>query len=148
MSRRREPERGGLRYGMQRAAKVAARDLITERDGMKLGTETGSLINHVMANSGQAKPEVGMGCTIFSWTDRHAATIITVSPSGKTVKVQRDIAKRTDTNGMSEVQSYEYSPDPEARVLTFRLTKKGWRSTDTSGSLGIGFRKAYHDYSF
>lgn len=44
----------------------------------------GSLIN-LLSDAGKQtiKPEVGMGITILSWTDRDAATIIEVSKSGK-----------------------------------------------------------------
>ena len=61
---------------------------------MKLGTETGSFVNHVLATQNKPQAVVGMGCTVLSWTDRHAATVIKVTP--KTITVQRDKATRTD----------------------------------------------------
>ena len=39
--------------------------------------------------------------------------------------VQRDNAKRTDKNGMSETQQYEYTANPEARKVTVTLRKNG-----------------------
>lgn len=111
---------------------------------MKLGSETGSLINHVMTHCGQAEPKVGDGATICMWSDRHAATIIKVTPY--TVTVQEDKAIRTDTNGMSESQTYRYEPDPHGATYTFRKTKNGWKCKGVG--LTIGVRRHYYDYSF
>jgi hypothetical protein len=112
---------------------------------MRLGSETGSAMNHVYTTSAQPEPEVGMGATMCSWTDRHAGTIVKVTPCQ--VHVQEDIAKRTDENGMSECQRYEYTPNPRAPVTIFRHTKRGWRSKCGKG-LMIGVRMEYYDYSF
>lgn len=55
---------------------------------LKLGTQTGSLVNHLHSRGtiGQPKPEVGMGCTFLSWSDRNPGTIYKVEEyvSGKT----------------------------------------------------------------
>lgn len=111
---------------------------------MRLGSETGSLINHLMARGG-AKAEVGMGATILSWTDRHPATIVKVTASQ--VHVQRDNYKRIDNNGMSECQEYEYTPNPNASVEVFRVTKKGLKNK-SGNYLSIGEREKYYDFSF
>ncbi len=111
---------------------------------MRLGTETGSLINHIESRFAQPTPEVGMGATILGWTDRYPATIVKVTPCQ--VHVQEDFAVRTDSNGMSESQEYEYSPNPKAHVEIFRKTKRGWRSG--SRCLSIGRREKYYDFSF
>jgi hypothetical protein len=112
---------------------------------MKLGTETGSLVNHAMASSPEVEPQVGMGATMLMWTDRNAGTVVRVTP--KTVYVQRDRATRTDSNGMSEHQEYAYEPDPAGAITVFRRTKRGWRSS--SGEyLRIGRRETYRDFSF
>lgn len=114
---------------------------------MKLGTETGSMVNHLMSGiNGSPVPQVGMGATILMWTDRHAATIVKVTPTQ--VHVQRDIAKRVDSNGMSEMQTYLYEADPTADVEIFRKTKNGYRKAGGGYSLRIGDRAEYHDYSF
>lgn len=114
---------------------------------------TGSLINLVQGNSRQHTPEVGMGATILMWTDRHAATIIEVSKSGKSIVVQRDNAKRTDNLGMSDAQSYEYTPNPNGTKTTYTLRKNGAWVRKGSGMkngerLGIGYRNEHYDYSF
>ena len=112
---------------------------------MRLGSETGSLTNHVLTGPGQAEPAVGMGATICCWTDRHAGTIVKVTPCQ--VHVQEDNAVRTDSNGMSECQTYAYEPNPNAPITVFRKTKRGWRSKCGRG-LVIGKRMEFYDYSF
>ena len=131
---------------------------------MKLGTQTGSLVNHLYARGviGQPEPVVGMGATILSWTDRHAATIVNVATIGTKlhVEVQPDRATRTDTNGMSESQTYVYERDPGARSLMYRREKNGmwvnvtynpetkrWAKTGGEG-LRIGDRHEYRDFCF
>ena len=111
---------------------------------LKAGSETGSLVNHLMSRGG-AVPEVGIGATILYWTDRVPATIVKVTP--KQVHVQMDDAERIDQNGMSESQEYKYTPNKLAKVLIFRLTKRGYRSKEGSGLL-VGHRERYYDYSF
>ena len=107
--------------------------------------ETGSFMNLMMSGPSQETPKVGDGATITRWTDRSAGTIIRITKC--TIVVREDKAERTDKNGMSEVQEYAYTPDPEGRTYTFRKTKRGWRCVEGHG-LGIGYRKAYHDFSF
>ena len=112
---------------------------------MRLGTETGSLVNHIYAGIENPEPAVGMGATILMWTDRRAATIVKVTPCQ--VHIQEDKATRADSNGMSESQNYDYTPDPQAPVVILRKVKGGWREKGGS-RLSIGHRRAYHDYSF
>lgn len=116
---------------------------------MKLGSQTGSLINHVLASDRAPMPKIGDGATILGWTDRKAATVVAVG-NGK-VAVQRDHAKRIDENGMSESQVYEYAPDSEAPITWYSLRKSGqWIEVgQKSGNvLAIGYRSHYYDYSF
>lgn len=114
---------------------------------MKLGSDTGSLINHLFAGSQMPTPEVGMGATVLSWTDRHAATITEVK--GKRVTVRLDEAIRTDKNGMSESQTYEYKSNPDGMEMTFSLRKNGQYKLVGGGKvLAVGERRHYRDYSF
>lgn len=133
---------------------------------MKLGTETGSLVNHLFsrATNGQTRPHVGMGATVLSWTDRHAATIVSVRTLNYkrwtvVVGVQEDDARRVDSNGMSESQEYVYSPRPDAPVRywacaangrwdSVRMNERGRLVKAGSGGLVIGRRETYHDFSF
>jgi hypothetical protein len=126
---------------------------------MKLGTDTGNLVSWAMGNSRGAEPEIGMGVTFFDWTDRHAGTIVDILPKGIIV-VQKDKAIRTDKNGMSESQEYRYEPQPTATPQYYRKNKTGrWergRFNEETGRwnsikgefLGVGYRDAYHDFSF
>lgn len=109
----------------------------------------GSLINWMMGGLQHPVPEVGMGATELCWSDRHPYTIIEISKSGKRMKVQADIAIRTDNNGMSESQEYEYKRDPEGAIRTLYLTKTGkWRELKGICFFSIGSRSEYYDFSF
>jgi hypothetical protein len=113
----------------------------------------GSIMNRIMEDSTQPAPEVGQGATLLFYSDRHACTVIEVAKNGKTIKVQEDTATRTDGNGMSDSQSYSYAPDPKGTVYTFTLRKNGYwvkkgEGINSGTRLGLGFRQAYHDYSF
>lgn len=88
-------------------------------------------------------PVVGMAATVAIGTDRHAATVVEVSPSGHKVTVRQDKATRTDANGMSESQSYKYESDPNGKLYTFYR-----RGDGKYGKLILAARRTYHDYSF
>ncbi len=93
---------------------------------------------------------VGMGATIFGWTDRHAATVTRISASGKSVFVKRDQAVRTDKNGMSEDQTWSTTPDesaPEERFTWHALSGR-WIAGKGRNGLTIGARHHYRDPSF
>lgn len=129
---------------------------------MKLGTQTGSLINHIIANTSVKEIIPGeTGATLLSWSDRHAATVTALFTKGKFqyVTVQEDIAKRIDANGMSDVQTYEYTRNPEGCERTFRITDNGFVQVyvdketgrykkSGTGGLMIGVRDEHYDYSF
>ncbi len=117
---------------------------------MKLGSETGSLVNHIYSTQSPVTPVVGMGATILLWSDRQACTIRKIS--GKSLWVSEDIATRTDKNGMSDCQSYSYQTTNalENTWKEFVLNKNGkWVQKDsTSTSLLIGKRDQHYDFSF
>lgn len=120
---------------------------------MNLGTQTGSLMNHVMSHGTAIEPQVGMGVTMLCWTDRYAGTIIEVTKNG--FVMQRDKAIRTDNNGMSTSQSYRYEPNPDGCQVLFRRVARGkakgqWRERGITTGNGVlmGHRQAHHDYSF
>lgn len=102
-------------------------------------------MNHMYSRANTPEPVVGGGATVLYWTDRKAATIVRVTKTQ--VHIQLDIAVRTDVNGMSECQDYNYFPSPEAVVDIFRKTKRGWRNK-AGNTLVIGYRETYYDYSF
>jgi hypothetical protein len=121
------------------------------KTALKAGTQTGSLINHIMSGGRDAQPEVGMGATILGWTDRHAATVVGVSKSGKSIQIVQDIATRVDGNGMSDSQEYTYTPGT-GTPQTFTLRNNGaWvaKGQGKNGSrVALGYRNEYYDYSF
>ncbi len=85
----------------------------------------GNLMNRIAEESKMPEPIVGMGATIVMYSDRHACTIVDTFVSGKTVIVQQDKAIRTDSNGMSECQSYHYESDTSAPRREFSKRKNG-----------------------
>ena len=116
----------------------------------------GSLINYISNGVAGFEPEVGMGATILHWSDRSAATIVEVqrfkggkrAGQVKAVVIQGDKATRTDSNGMSESQTYTFEAQPDSPKRTFTLRKDG-RYRDSGGTvLRIGSRDEYYDYSF
>lgn len=113
---------------------------------------TGSFINNLMQDANSPAPKVGMGATMLSWTDRDPATIIKVSKSGKKITVQPDKAIRTDSNGMSDSQSYTFERNPNAYTDEYSLRKNGrWvrvGESQNGSSLLVGHRSKYYDFSF
>ncbi len=123
---------------------------------MKLGTETNSVMNHLMSGTkGAPQPAVGMGATRLGWTYRNPATIVEVRTfkSGartgqvRAVAIQDDHAKRIDNNSMSESQEYEFTPNRNGAVQWFKVDKNGSFKGD-GGRLRIGERDKYYDFSF
>ena len=123
---------------------------------MKLGSQTGSLVNHVYTSGVAQMPPIGAGATLCSWSDRRAGTVFAIH-KGNIVEVREDKTTRTDSNGMSEQQTYSYKTDVNGTRRYFRLRKgkfetvyKGdsGRWLKTGGGVIFGLRDAYHDFSF
>ena len=133
---------------------------------LRLGTQTGSVFNHIDSRSvrGEPEPFVGMGATILHWTDRSAATVVKIEVIRKVtyITTQDDNATRKDKNGMSESQDYDYTPDANGHLRVFKKHPKtgfwkfcvlnpdtGRYVQQTHGSgLKLGVRDEYYDYSF
>lgn len=110
----------------------------------------GSLVN-MLADGAQEieKPEVGMGATYIGWSDREPFTVVEVSKTGHRIVVQADDARRTDSNGMSECQSYEFTPNPNGhRVVATRRKDGSYRVKGGQTRILLGVRQKYYDYSF
>jgi hypothetical protein len=123
----------------------------TQAAPYKAGTQTGSLMNHLISGAKMITPEIGMGATILHWTDRTATTITEVSKNGKRIGVVEDIATRTDGHGMSDAQSYSYAPGTgSARYFTLRKNGAWVAEGDSMKGtrIAIGARNHYHDFSF
>lgn len=94
-------------------------------------------------------PEIGMGATIIYYSDREPATVIQVTHNGKRIVLQEDFAKRTDNNGMSESQDYEYSTNPNGTIHIATKRKNGeYRLVGEKTLVHLGARRKYYDYSF
>jgi hypothetical protein len=104
-------------------------------------------------------PIAGDGATICHYSDRTACTIARVSPSGKTLYLQPDIASLNGwkpeiipggfsghcTNNAE--QSYTYSPDTSAPIIRASLRKDGKFRTSNNEPVIAG-RHQFHDYNF
>ena len=113
---------------------------------------THSMVNNIYANSKYPAPTVGMGATMLMATDRHAGTIIRIVTPKKII-VQRDTSTRTDNNGMSESQTYDYTPDTNGEQYTVTLRKNGrWviqgQQAHNGTAFAIGHRSSYFDYCY
>lgn len=110
----------------------------------------GNIVNRIMEHTTGA-PEIGLGCTICSWSDRHAATVVEIV-SSKEIVVQEDKAIRTDDHGMSESQSYRYEANDKGCKTTFTKRKNGtWKQKgqyQSGPGLRLGSRDHYYDFSF
>ena len=101
-------------------------------------------------------PVVGEGATLHWYTDANAFTIISVSASGKSFKMQQDEAiRKTDPEFIpggfaghcvnNHSIEYDYNRDTEGTVRTVRMTKRGWMSKGQRVSSG---RHEHYDYNF
>ena len=95
------------------------------------------------------EPEIGMGVTICYWSDRVAATIIDMSASKKTLVIQEDIATRVDNNGMSDMQDWVHSTNPNGQTHIVTKRKDGsFKLIKSKTTVGLGYRRTFHDFSF
>jgi len=138
---------------------------------MKLGKQTGSLVNYVYTTSVGPLPVVGMGATICLWTDRNAATVVAVTPAkgqsaddlhdGMTIEVCEDRAIVVSGSTHDGSAEYRYEPRTGGRELTYRMKDGQWRQMYTNAAgrlvfckkgdgcgLALGRRAAYRDPSF
>lgn len=128
---------------------------------MKLGTQTGSLMNHLLADTvTEGEIKVGMGATFLSWTDRHPGTLIEKFTKGAFtyLKVRRDdVVYHEDRSGKFDIvdgsddnfQMFRFKTDGSSgfqkvgiNPATGRYVKWG------DGGLALGRREYYYDPSF
>lgn len=117
---------------------------------MKLGKDTGSLTNWLMANPNYKEPKVGMGVTELMWTDRHAWMITEVDKDKKGFIMTRMNPKAV---GSYYEQRYEYNdkngnPYLSSTTMHVRFKYKGWRSESGKMNLALGYAEEYEDPSF
>lgn len=102
----------------------------------------GNVINRVIENSLSPPPVVGMGATLYLWSDRIPATVTKVSASGKTIDLTED-----ETTEWKNYYGMSFKPNPNGRTWVARLSKKGVWKTPTAG-VTLGTRAAYWDPGF
>jgi hypothetical protein len=110
-------------------------------------------------NSEKWSPIAGDGATICHYSDRTACTVARVSPSGKTLYLQPDIATLDGwkpeiiPGGFSghcvnnAEQTYAYTPNPTGSMIRASLRKDG-RFRTTNNEPVIPGRHQFHDYNF
>lgn len=92
---------------------------------------------------------LGMGATIYSYSDRTPATVIRITHNGKRIILQEDYSIRVDKNGISENQEYQYQTNTSGVLIYATLRKDGrFRVTATNQLVSLGPRQKYYDYSF
>lgn len=117
---------------------------------MKLGAQTGSIINHLYSRGtiGQPPLTVGMGATELLWTDRHALTVVEIVVAGpggkgeavwngdaiqaadvKRIATTRDSSKVVAGSGHDGSAEYEFVSHPDGHRTYWRFSKTGkWES--------------------
>jgi hypothetical protein len=117
---------------------------------MRLGKETGSLVNFMLANPNYVKPEVGMDVTECHWTDRDAWRVVEVDSDGKGCTLQKYAPK---LKGDYYSQDYIYEDENGNPLLCnlfmhVRYKYKGWRYGGAKVNLRFNYRSQYEDPSF
>jgi len=135
---------------------------------MNIGTQTNSVVNHLYSRmtDGAPAPEVGMGATKLSWTDRHAATVTKVTQLTSKVWAYEIFViedKPTVVSGSVHDGSavYTFEPNPSGYADMYRMERKtgkwvrGYINQETgrfkqrrSGGLIIGMRDHHFDPHF
>lgn len=93
--------------------------------------------------------EVGDGISLSPYSDWDAYTVIErrETPKGFVLTIQEDEAIRTDSNGMSDCQTYEFKRNTNGITRTVKWNaKKNWFTAD-GYKVALG-RHSYYDYSF
>lgn len=86
----------------------------------------GSITNRFEENKIYKDIKVGEYATEYLWSDRHAYEITKVVDK-KHFFIRRLIAERIDHNGMSEIQEYKYTHDPNGYDQEIEITKYGFK---------------------
>lgn len=123
---------------------------------LKLGTQTGSLVNHVLSSYKGVDPIEGEAATVLMWSDRSPATVTHWDAQKQIVSLREDKAICTDF----DQQNYTYERNDFGAFYNFRREKNGswvqvffnritgrWIKSKGAG-LVIGRREKYRDPSF
>jgi len=124
----------------------------------------------------EVRPEVGMGATLYCYSDRQAFTVIEVKENGRKLVLQRDRAILLNGHGSGEPDAlqfspggfaghtsgtqryrYERNPDGERLVVTRRKRPNaegyiykhvGTPTKQRGGTVVLGKRSEYYDFNF
>jgi hypothetical protein len=123
---------------------------------LKLGTQTGSLVNHVLSSYNGVAPIEGEAATVLMWSDRAPATVTHWDAQKQIVSLREDKAICTNF----EQQTYTYERNDLGATYNFRREKNGswvqvffnrttgrWFKSEGPGLI-IGRREKYRDPSF
>lgn len=123
---------------------------------LKLKTQTGSLVNHVLSSYKGVDPIEGEAATVLMWSDRSPATVTHWDAQKQIVSLREDKAICTDF----DQQNYTYERNDFGAFYNFRREKNGswvqvffnritgrWIKSKGAG-LVIGRREKYRDPSF
>lgn len=110
----------------------------------------GSLTNRIIEHSVSPTPFVGMGATVYGYSDRYAATVTAVNKTGKTIELTEDTVTKWDP--WPSGYGTAFAPNPTGRkwVATLRTVKGGkvWRTKGVGDGVTLGTRAAYRDPHF
>lgn len=118
---------------------------------MKIGYETGSLVNALISSKGYVCPKVGMDVTECHWSDRSAWKIIEVDEDLKGFLMVR---YKPVLVGDYYSQNYRYEDEQGKPLLNYghkihvRYRYKSWRNGGIKLHLSFGRRDEYEDPSF
>ena len=108
----------------------------------------GSLTNRLNERQASDEIKVGVGATIYMYSDRIACTVIEIKSKCKAV-IQRDNAIRIDNTGSySESQEYRYEKNDNGMKFEIYCRNGIWRVKNSKERVVIGKRNEYYDYSF
>jgi hypothetical protein len=91
-------------------------------------------------------PDIGMGGTMHVGSDDHPFTVIEVVDKN-TLRIQEDKSTRTDSNGMSECQTYTFEPNPEGEISTITFTDRWAVKGKRQIRCTLGERRKFFDYT-
>lgn len=103
----------------------------------------GSLENRILENSKSKDIEVGMGATVYMYSDRLACTVIEIISKCKAV-IQRDKAICV---GGSFSNKWELERDVDGVKFEIYCRNGIWKCKDSKEKVVIGKRDEYYDYS-
>jgi hypothetical protein len=90
--------------------------------------QDGSFVNNLMGNN-TTTPVVGEMCTICGYSDRKVYEVIAVSEDGAACTVRRVKTSRTGNRDMSEMQTYEYTSNPNGHTMELMWSQRKGQDT-------------------